>query len=142
MRRIYGAGHTIGTHSQSHPLRTMSQARAEREIDDGIEFITAALGDAKALAPFFRIPGLLRTPHIEAQAKARDLVVWSSDTLADDWRKIRRRSGASSRAVAFAETRKGACCCCTTSSPGMVLMLPTLLSELKRRGFKIVHVGP
>ena len=35
--RIYNAGHTIGTHSQNHPLRTMSEPRAGREIDDGIK---------------------------------------------------------------------------------------------------------
>src|SRR5262245_11294104 len=88
VRRIYNAGHTVGTHSQNHPLLTMSARRAEHEIDDGIASVTAALGDAGVLAPFFRIPGLQRTSGIEAAAKARALVVWSSDTLADDWRRI------------------------------------------------------
>jgi peptidoglycan/xylan/chitin deacetylase (PgdA/CDA1 family) len=141
VRRIYGAGHTIGTHSQSHPLRTMSQARAEREIDDGIESITAALGDAKALAPFFRIPGLLRTPHIEAQAKARDLVVWSSDTLADDWRKI-SADQVLRLALSRLQKKGRGVLLLHDIQPRTVLMLPTLLSELKRRGFKIVHVVP
>ena len=141
VRRIYNAGHTIGTHSQNHPLRTMSEPRAGREIDDGIESVIAALGDAKALAPFFRIPGLLRTPHIEAQAKARELVVWSADTLADDWRKI----GAEQvlhLALSRLERKGKGVLLLHDIQPRTVLMLPTLLSELKRRGFKIVHVVP
>ena len=141
VRRIYNAGHTIGTHSQNHPLRTMSEPRAGREIDDGIESVIAALGDAKALAPFFRVPGLLRTPHIEAQAKARELVVWSADTLADDWRKI----GAEQvlhLALSRLERKGRGVLLLHDIQPRTVLMLPTLLSELKRRGFKIVHVVP
>ena len=141
VRRVYNAGHTIGTHSQNHPLRQMSQPRAAREIDGGIDSVVAALGDARALAPFFRIPGLLRTPHVEAQARARELVVWSSDTLADDWRKI-----SSDRVLHLALSRlerkgKGVLLL-HDIQPRTVLMLPTLLSELKRRRFKIVHVVP
>ena len=141
VRRIYNAGHTIGTHSQNHPLRTMSDVRAEHEIDDGIASITAALGDAKALAPFFRIPGLLRTPSIEAHAKARALVVWSSDTLADDWRKI-TADRVLHLALSRLERKGKGVLLLHDIQPRTVLMLPELLAELKRRGFKIVHVLP
>ena len=63
VRRIYNAGHTIGTHSQRHPLafQRLSMKRVEREVDGGIASVDAALGDPKALSPFFRIPGLGRT---------------------------------------------------------------------------------
>jgi peptidoglycan/xylan/chitin deacetylase (PgdA/CDA1 family) len=141
VRRVHNAGHTIGTHSQNHPLRQMSQLRAEREIDGGIESVAAALGDAKALAPFFRIPGLLRTPNIEAQAEARELVVWSSDTLADDWQKI-SADQVLRLALSRLERKGKGVLLLHDIQPRTVLMLPTLLSELKRRGFKIVHVVP
>ena len=89
----------------------------------------------------FRVSGLLRTPHIEAQAKARELVVWSADTLADDWRKI----GAEQvlhLALSRLERKGRGVLLLHDVQPRTVLMLPTLLSELKRRGFKIVHVVP
>jgi peptidoglycan/xylan/chitin deacetylase (PgdA/CDA1 family) len=141
VRRIYNAGHTIGTHSQNHPLHQMSELRAAREIDGGIASIVAALGDAKALAPYFRIPGLLRTSNIEALARTRSLVVWSSDTLADDWLKI--SAGEVLRLALSRLERKGrGVLLLHDIQPRTVLMLPTLLAELKRRGFKIVHVVP
>src|SRR5262245_27929921 len=59
VRRIYNEGHTIGTHSEHHPnFQRLSMRRVEREVDGGINSVTAALGDAKALSPFFRIPYL------------------------------------------------------------------------------------
>jgi peptidoglycan-N-acetylglucosamine deacetylase len=139
VRRIYNAGHTIGTHSQNHPLRTITNAQVE--IDGGIESVAAALGDAKALAPFFRVPGLLRTSHLEAQAKARNLVVWSSDTLADDWKKITSQR-VLQLALSRLESKGGGVMLLHDIQPRTVLMLPQFLTELKRRGFKIVHVVP
>jgi len=139
VRRIYNAGHTIGTHSQNHPLRTITNARVE--IDGGIDSVVAALGDAKALAPFFRVPGLLRTSHLEAQAKARDLVVWSSDTLADDWKRITSQQ-VLHLALSRLESKRRGVMLLHDIQPRTVLMLPQFLAELKRRGFKIVHVVP
>ncbi len=143
VRRIYNAGHTVGTHSQNHPLRfdRISGARIEDEIDDGVASVVAALGDAKALAPYFRIPGLGRTPNVEAHLQSRSLVVWSSDTLADDWRKISANQ-VLHLALSRLERRGKGVLLLHDIQPRTVLMLPALLSELKRRNFKIVHVVP
>src|SRR6202795_486449 len=49
VRKLAEAGHSIGTHSEDHPL-TMNHMPIERvkpEIDDGIESVKAALGDDK-----------------------------------------------------------------------------------------------
>jgi peptidoglycan/xylan/chitin deacetylase (PgdA/CDA1 family) len=58
VRKIVAAGHTVGTHSQTHPLRLhkVPLAKAEQEISDGIASVTAVLGEPPA--PFFRIPPL------------------------------------------------------------------------------------
>ena len=143
VRRIYSAGHTVGTHSQNHPIRfdRISGARIEDEIDDGIASVIAALGDAKALAPYFRIPGLGRTPAVEAHLKVRSLVVWSSDTLADDWRKISANQ-VLRLALSRLERKGKGVLLLHDIQPRMVLALPVLLTELKLRGFKIVHVVP
>src|SRR3954462_5384453 len=59
VRRAYDEGHTIGTHSMSHPMRfrALSAERGNAQIDDGIAATAAALGGADKLAPFFRFPG-------------------------------------------------------------------------------------
>src|SRR5205807_97540 len=90
VRRVYNEGHTIGSHSQNHPriFTRLPQAGAQGEIDQGIAAITAALGDARALAPFFRFPGLGRSPAIEGYLGARGIMAWSADFLADDWTHI------------------------------------------------------
>ena len=46
VRKLRAAGHTIGTHSQNHPLsfNRMTVEQAKKEVDDGIASVTAALG--------------------------------------------------------------------------------------------------
>ena len=63
VRRAYDEGHTIGTHSMTHPIRfrALSVERANAQIDDGIAATAAALGDPDKLAPFFRFPGFGHT---------------------------------------------------------------------------------
>jgi peptidoglycan/xylan/chitin deacetylase (PgdA/CDA1 family) len=90
VRHEYEAGHTIGTHSEHHPLHfgELAPERMRSEIDVGISDVAAALGDTKYMAPFFRLPGLDRSNRVEEELAARHLIVFSSDTLADDWRRI------------------------------------------------------
>ncbi len=142
-RRIYAAGHTIGNHTQNHVIHfdQISEPRAEHEIDAGMATISAALGDGKALAPFFRIPGLGRTRQVESYLHAKSLVVWSADAVADDWRRI-NSDQVLHRAMQRFEARGKGVLLLHDIQPRMVLMLPTLLAELKRRNFHIVHVVP
>jgi peptidoglycan/xylan/chitin deacetylase (PgdA/CDA1 family) len=142
-RRVFAAGHTIGNHSQNHVLHfdRMPEARAEREVVDGARAIRTALGADAAIAPFLRIPGLGRTHKVEAYAQAHDLIVWSSDTVADDWTPI-GSDEVLRRALRRLEARGRGILLLHDIHPRTVRMLPKLLTELKRRGFKIVHVVP
>ena len=90
VRRIHDAGHTIGTHSENHPtfFGKLPPERMAAEIDDGIAHVSAALADPSQLAPFFRIPGLGRSHAVEKFLQSQNIVVWSSDTVADDWTPI------------------------------------------------------
>ena len=144
VRRVYNAGHTIGTHSQHHPytFASMSPDSAAREINDGFASVGAALGDPKAVAPFFRFPGLhARHGGGELSRRALD-------------HDLERRFGCRRLAQDRIAMR-----CCTARSPGIeargrgiillhdiqpatALMLPTLLKELKKRGYRIVQVVP
>jgi peptidoglycan/xylan/chitin deacetylase (PgdA/CDA1 family) len=55
--RIYAEGHTIGTHSEDHPLRfgKLPIEKVRWEIGEGTIEVGAALGDPREFAPFFRI---------------------------------------------------------------------------------------
>src|SRR3954467_6243350 len=90
VRRVRDAGHSIGTHTQNHPLsmNRMPIERARQEIEEGIAAIKAALGDGGGLAPFFRIPGLLRADAVEDYLASQGIQIWSADFPADDWRHI------------------------------------------------------
>jgi len=144
VRRIYEEGHTIGTHSEHHPIRfgQLPVERMRHEIDRGISDVSAALGDPKYLAPFFRIPGLARSRLVESELAARELSVFSSDTDADDWHH--RISGQQIIALAMRrlEGRGKGILLLHDIHRATVAALPGLLKALKDNGFRIVQVVP
>jgi peptidoglycan/xylan/chitin deacetylase (PgdA/CDA1 family) len=144
VRRIYEEGHTIGTHSEDHPTQfgQLPVEKMRHEIDWGISDVSAALGDPKYLAPFFRIPGLARSDIVESELAARGLTVFSSDTDADDWHH--RISGQQITALAIRrlEARDKGILLLHDIHPATVAALPGLLKELKDKGFHIVQVVP
>src|SRR5262245_39359764 len=141
VRRIYNEGHTIGTHSQNHPLRfqRLTAPSFERQVDRGIASVDAALGDPKALSPFFRIPGLGRTSAIEKYLASKSLVTWSADVVGDDWKRISAREIVRRTMRRLDEKGRGILLLHdihqTTASA-----LPILLKELKDRGYRVVQV--
>jgi peptidoglycan/xylan/chitin deacetylase (PgdA/CDA1 family) len=142
VRRIYNEGHSIGTHSQHHPyaFQHLSMRRVEREVDGGIASVDAALGDPKAVSPFFRIPGLGRTNAIEHFLEHKGLVTWSADIDTNDWwrgstpgaivRRAMRRLNAKGRGIILMHD----------IHPATALALPALLKRLKEGGYHVVHV--
>jgi peptidoglycan/xylan/chitin deacetylase (PgdA/CDA1 family) len=139
VHRIYEAGHTIGTHSQSHPLRKMPLERAEREINEGIASVTRTLDGGVAPAPFFRFPGLLRSKSVERYLASQLLMTWSVDFVADDWMKI-SPAQVYARALARIEANRKGILLLHDIHERTVEALPNLLWELQRRGYHIVHV--
>ncbi len=143
VRKLRDAGHSIGTHSQSHPLtmNKMSIERARQEIDDGIASAKSALGDDGTLAPFFRIPGLLRAEPVEAYLASQGIQIWSADFLADDWRHI-SSSRVYDLAIKRLEEKGRGILLLHDIQARTVAALPRILAELKARGYRIVHVVP
>jgi peptidoglycan/xylan/chitin deacetylase (PgdA/CDA1 family) len=143
VRRAYDEGHTIGTHSMSHPLRfrSLSVERANAQIDDGIAATAAALGDADRVAPFFRFPGFGHTGAAHEHAAARGLMVWGADVPADDWRRLGPQEVAH-RAVRRLEYKGKGILLLHDIHQRTVDALPLILRELKARGFHVVHVVP
>ena len=141
VRRIYNAGHTVGTHSQNHPyaFQRLSMQGVERQVDGGIASVDAALGDPKALSPFFRIPGLGRNSAIEDYLASKSLVTWSADVVADDWKHIGAREIVR-RAMRRLEEKGRGILLLHDIHPATALALPTLLKELKDHGYHVVQV--
>ncbi|UWU80556.1 polysaccharide deacetylase family protein [Bradyrhizobium huanghuaihaiense] len=143
VRKLVAAGHTVGTHSMSHPLTfdRMPVEKYEPEINGGIEWTSAAMTDPSKLAPFFRIPGLMRAEGVENYLISRGIQVWSADFPADDWRHV-----SSDRVYQLAIQRLEA------KGKGILLLhdiqartvaaLPKIIRDLKARGYRIVHVVP
>jgi len=142
VRRIYNAGHTIGTHSQNHPLafERLPLQRVKSEVDGGIASVDAALGDAKALSPFFRIPGLGRTSAIDHYLASKALVTWSADVVADDWFRRIAAKTIVQRAMQRLEAKGRGILLLHDIHPATAMALPMLLKELKAHGFHVVHV--
>jgi peptidoglycan/xylan/chitin deacetylase (PgdA/CDA1 family) len=143
VRRVYNEGHTIANHSQTHPFtfHKMSVDQASHEIEGGFSSLRSALGDPKAIAPFFRFPGLLRQTSVEQYLAAHNYMTWSVDLAADDWTHINNREVAR-RAISRLEARGKGILLLHDIQPATALAMPEILKELKARGFKIVHVVP
>ena len=144
VRRLIAAGHTVGTHSQNHPLtmNKMPLERVRQEVDDGIASTLAALnGDKSKLAPFFRIPGLMRAEIPEAYLASQGIQVWSADFPADDWRHISPQR-VYDLAIQRIEAKHKGILLLHDIQPRTVAALPRILNTLKERGYRIVHVVP
>jgi peptidoglycan/xylan/chitin deacetylase (PgdA/CDA1 family) len=145
VRKLRDAGHTIGTHTQSHPLtmNRMPIERAKAQIDDGIASVKAALGaDADtSLAPFFRIPGLMRAEAVEDYLASQGIQTWSADFPADDWRHISSQR-VYDLAIQRIEAKGKGILLLHDIQARTVAALPRILETLKARGYRIVQVVP
>jgi peptidoglycan-N-acetylglucosamine deacetylase len=143
VRRIYRDGHTVASHTQHHclPFSSLSQTKAEQEIEMGITSIGAALGDVDQVAPFFRFPGLARSTIMENYLQTRSISIWSADVAVDDWKQI------SAIDVLDRAQRR-----IMKKGKGIILLhdihhrtamaLPTLLRNLKQCGYRMRHAIP
>jgi peptidoglycan/xylan/chitin deacetylase (PgdA/CDA1 family) len=142
LRKIHAAGHVVGSHSENHPLafERMPLADVKQEVEQGFASLHAVLG-SNAVAPFFRIPGLLRAPQVEAYLASRGLVTWSADLVADDWKHI-NASEVVRRAISRLDEKGKGILLLHDIQPATALALPELLRELQAKGYRIVQVAP
>ncbi len=144
VQKISQAGHTIGTHSETHPLifPKLTHPAGLSEIEQGIASTNAALAPIGAhAAPFFRFPGLGRTKFYENYTQEHGIAVFSVDLVADDWMHL-KPDEVMKRALDRLEARGSGILLLHDIQPSTAVMLPTFLKELKARGFKIVHMVP
>ncbi len=141
LRRTAAAGHTIGTHSHTHPMNmgTQDLGAALADINRGITAVTRVLGEPPA--PFFRFPGLAHRTWLRQQLAGRGIGVFSADVQGDDWTGIPADTIRQRVLARLARTRGGIILLHDTKR-ATAAMLPQLLRDLKARGYRLVHIVP
>jgi peptidoglycan/xylan/chitin deacetylase (PgdA/CDA1 family) len=144
VRRIYNEGHTVGTHTLDHPiaLKRLTLPKVQNEVDGGIAAVNEAIGDPKAVAPFFRIPSLARSDAVDKFLASHSLTTWSTDVVADDWFRRITPKQIVQRAIERLDANGRGILLLHDIHPATALALPSLLNELKQHGYHVVHVVP
>jgi len=138
LKQVAAAGHTIGTHTWSHPdLTKKSFAEAKDEIEKGVSAVHAAVGGPTA--PFFRFPDLRHPPQMVTYLGGRNIAIFSTDIDSFDF-KLRKPEQVINSVMAKLATH----------GKGIILMhdfqrataeaLPELLTQLKAKGYRVVHM--
>lgn len=144
-RRVLAEGHSVGSHTFGHPLLDhMTPQRAEAEINHGIEEIEYALYGHRRIAPntpFFRFPGFASTPQLLDRINQRNIVVFGADVWASDWNPMSPEQELQLIVGRIEEVGRGIVLFHDTRAQ-TAAMLPRFLQEMKRRGYRIVHIEP
>jgi peptidoglycan-N-acetylglucosamine deacetylase len=138
LKEVAAAGHTIGSHTWSHAnLKKLKPDNAVEEIEKGLSAVKLALGGPPA--PFFRFPELVDSPETLKYLGSRNIAILSCDLDSRDF-AIRNADKLVKYIINNLE-RKG---------KGIILIhdnhewsahaVPALLTELKSKGYRVVHM--
>lgn len=147
-RRELAEGHTIAHHSFSHPektLRGLKPEAAKADLLKGMMAVDKALyGSAVEGAPrtpFFRFPGFADTPALLATLDGMNVATFGADFWASDWKQMTPQAQLELTLSRLEDARRGILLF-HDSRQQTVDMLPAFLRELKKRGYRIVHLVP
>ncbi|MGH6821495.1 MAG: polysaccharide deacetylase family protein, partial [Methylocella sp.] len=147
VKREIADGHTVGHHTFSHPaatLRNLSESAAQEEILRGFEADDKAAYGMATSAPkvrFFRFPGFADTPALVAWLSAKNIAVFGADLWVSDWMTMTPEAELALTLARLDKERRGILLLHDTKQH-TAAMLPDLLQELKKRGYKIVNIVP
>lgn len=140
-RAVRDAGHTIGTHTMTHPnLSHLSQPKAEDNIARGMLAVEEAIGEAQ-VAPFFRFPGFADTPKLVAWLAAQNIGVFGTDLWASDWNPMTPEHQLDLILYRLDQRGRGIILFHDTHMQ-TAKMIPPFLRALKKRGFRVVAIVP
>jgi peptidoglycan-N-acetylglucosamine deacetylase len=141
VQQIQRKGHTVANHTWSHSdLRKMAPMNARREIELG--FSAVALAAGQPIAPFFRFPFLSDTSAMKEMAGTRAYGIFSIDIDALDYRNKDNPEAVHAEVMKqLAYQRKGILLF-HDIHPSTAQAMPSILADLKRRNFKVVHIRP
>ena len=140
VREVASRGHTVGAHTWSHAkLQGLAPDKAKDEIELGFSAVAQALHGQPA--PFFRFPYLRPTAAAMAYLRTRNVASFTIDV---DSRDFRTRDGEAVKRTVLSQlagARKGILLF-HDIQPSTAHALSGILAELKKRGFKVVHLVP
>ena len=137
-REIPARGHTLGTHTWSHPILTrLAPDSARDQIDSG--FAAVALAAGAPIAPFFRFPGLSDSPALLDHLQRRGIAAFTVDVVSND-SYIADPARLVARTLEQAQMQDGGILLFHDIKHVTARALPTILRELKARGFSVVHL--
>src|SRR6201995_2090531 len=138
-KKVYAAGHTIGTHTWSHEAlvnKKLSEDQRKEEIEKGISAVKWALGGPSP-SSFFRFPALQHPPEMVTYLGERNIAIFSCDVDSFDFKYHDPKKVMN---LIFKGLEK--------KGKGIILMhdfhketaalLPEILTRLKTEGYKVV----
>lgn len=139
LRNVVARGHTLGSHTWSHPLnlKRLKPDKAVDEIERG--FAALSLASGGNVSPFFRFPGLSDSPVMLEALQKRGIAAFSVDVVSDD--SFIPSPGRLAKVTIDRVVRhNGGIILFHDIKPATAKALPVILTELKKRGFKVVQM--
>ena len=139
VKDILARGHTLGSHTWSHPLNLKRRGieRAVDEIERGFSAIALAAG--QPIAPFFRFPGLSDSDPMMAYLQSRGIAAFTVDVVSND-SYIGSADRLASYTLSQIDGRRGGIVLFHDIKSATAKALPAILSGIKQRGYKVVHM--
>ena len=137
-RGVLSAGHTVGSHTFSHPnMARIDERHAESEVDAGDASVSLALGLPPGDLPFFRFPYGAKTPVEQGFVSKRGntTMFWNMDS--QDW-KIRDPHRLFLNVLSELDRAKHGIILFHDIHEQTVIVLPHVLAELQARRMKTV----
>ena len=137
-RDVRAAGHSIGSHTFSHPnVARLPEVRADAEIDSGDASVSLALGLKPGELPFFRFPYGANTAHEQlfVQRRGNTTFFWNMDS--NDWR-IRDPHKLFVNVLTEIDRAKHGIILFHDIHEQTVIVLPHVLAELRARHLRTV----
>jgi peptidoglycan-N-acetylglucosamine deacetylase len=140
VKDVQRRGHTLGSHTWSHAnMRAIGAVRAKDEIELGFSGVQKAAG--QPIAPFFRFPYLADSRAMMAHLQARNIANISIDADSYDYKTLNPAEVHRAIISQITQKRKGIILF-HDIQPATAGALQALLSDLKARGFRVVHMVP
>ena len=139
MKDVIARGHTVGTHTWSHPnnLKRLSPENAQDQIERG--FAAVALGAGTGIAPFFRFPGLNDSDELLTYLQSRGIASFTVDVISND-SFTGSPQRIAERTLKLVTARRGGILLFHDLKRPTAKALPAILAGLKEKGFKVVHL--
>jgi peptidoglycan/xylan/chitin deacetylase (PgdA/CDA1 family) len=139
VKDVLARGHTLGTHTWSHPLNLKRRGidRAIDEIERG--FAAVALAAGQPIAPFFRFPGLSDSDPMMAHLQQRGIAAFTVDVVSND-SYISSADRLATYTLAQIDQRNGGIILFHDIKSATAKALPVILNGLKQRGYRVVHM--